>query len=332
MHMSGLQRLLAQAAEITEKRMAVITRNERLVCPEGFPMDITYEEACKNVGKNYKGWNIYAPEDNSISFFLCISSDKYYEWEAGKLVMLLLSSAFEKNDYASMYLKKALSGNYDTEELLIIEENLKHCLPGYVLLIDNIEDSRDDILEVLANTMDIKASLIDENRIIAVAEGENIVESCSSFVKNVLSELLIECNAAIGGKAAKASELCLLYRNCMEALSLKHIYGLADNVLDYDGMYGYRVAYNLNPGLKEFLKKKVFTDEFSDMVKGELGITIEEFFRNNLNLTDTAAKLYIHRNTLLYRLDKIYKCTGFDLKKFEDSWLFRLAWMVFKER
>ena len=78
--------------------------------------------------------------------------------------------------------------------------------------------------------------------------------------------------------------------------------------------------------------RKVFTDEFSDMVKGELGITIEEFFRNNLNITDTAAKLYIHRNTLLYRLDKIYRCTGFDLKRFEDSWLFRLAWMVFKER
>ena len=330
--MADLQRLLAQAARITEKRMAVITPNERLICPEDSDIDITYEEACKNAGKNFKGWNIYMPEDGSLRFSLCISADRYYESEAGKLVMLLLNSAFEKDDSASAYLKRALEGNLDAAGLSMLEENLKSCLPGYVLLIDNIENSRDEILEILANTMDIKTELIYENRIIAVAEAENIIESCSSFIKNVLSELLIECNAIIGGRAARASELYPLYRNCMEALSLKHIYGLGDNVLDYDGMYGYRVAYNLDPRLKEFLRRKVFTAEFSEMVKGELGITIEEFFRNNLNLTDTAAKLYIHRNTLLYRLEKIYKCTGFDLKRFEDSWLFRLAWIVSRER
>ena len=332
MHMADLQRLLAQAAEITEKRMAVITPNERLAWPEDSDIDITFEEACKNAGKNFRGWNIYMPEDAGTRFFLCISADSYYESEVGKLVMLLLNSAFEKDDSASAYLKRALEGNLDAAGLSMLEENLKSCLPGYVLLIDNIENSRDEIIEILENTMDIKTELIYENRIIAVAEAENITESCSSFIKNVLSELLIECNAVIGGRAAKASELYPLYRNCMEALSLKHIYGLGDNVLDYDGMYGYRVAYNLDPRLKEFLRRKVFAAEFSDMVKGELGITIEEFFRNNLNLTDTAAKLYIHRNTLLYRLEKIYKCTGFDLKRFEDSWLFRLAWIVSRER
>jgi DNA-binding PucR family transcriptional regulator len=96
-------------------------------------------------------------------------------------------------------------------------------------------------------------------------------------------------------------------------------------------MYGYRIAYNLDPKLKEFISSRVFTAEFKELLGGELGITIEEFFKNNLNLTDTAAKLYIHRNTLLYRLDKINKCTGFDIKRFEDSWLFKLAWMIHKE-
>ncbi|HPW41844.1 MAG TPA: hypothetical protein PLW98_10050, partial [Bacillota bacterium] len=189
--MADLQRLLAQAAEITEKRMAVITPNERLAWPEDSDIDITFEEACKNAGKNFRGWNIYMPEDAGTRFFLCISADSYYESEVGKLVMLLLNSAFEKDDSASAYLKRALEGNLDAAGLSMLEENLKSCLPGYVLLIDNIENSRDEIIEILENTMDIKTELIYENRIIAVAEAENITESCSSFIKNVLSELLI---------------------------------------------------------------------------------------------------------------------------------------------
>lgn len=135
----------------------------------------------------------------------------------------------------------------------------------------------------------------------------------------------------IGGKAQSARELSRLYTNCIEALCLRQVYKLAENVLDYDGMFGYRIAYGLAPELKKSIKERVLTPEFMEMADGELGITIEEFFRNNLNLTDTAAKLYIHRNTLLYRLEKINRCTGFDLKKFEDSWLFKVAWMIYKE-
>jgi sugar diacid utilization regulator len=179
--------------------------------------------------------------------------------------------------------------------------------------------------------MNIKMSLTYENEIIAVTDEENIEEACSSFIKNVLSELLIECKAAIGGRAARASELHGLYKNCKEAFCLKQIYHLGDSVLNYECMYGFSVAYNLSPKLKELIVGRIFTNEFREMVNGELGNTIEEFFKNNLNLTDTAGKLYIHRNTLLYRLDKVHKSTGFDLKIFEDSWLFKLAWMIYKE-
>jgi sugar diacid utilization regulator len=242
-----------------------------------------------------------------------------------------LDTALEGEDSAAAYMRKALEGKYDAAELVKLEENLKDCLPGYILVVDNFEDSRDEVLEILINTMNIKISLTYENRIIAAADEENIEEACNSFIKNVLSELLMECKAVIGGRAAKASELHGFYENCIEALCLKQIYSLGDSVINYEGMYGYRIAYSLDPKLKESISRRVFTAEFKEMVSGELGTTIEEFFKNNLNLTDTAAKLYVHRNTLLYRLEKIQKCTGFDLKRFEDSWLFKLAWMIYKE-
>ena len=330
--MADMKILLSQAAKIIKKRIAVITQNENIVYPEGSHICITYEEACKKAGENCEDWNIYMSDSDGTKFFVCVSSDKYYESETTNLVMLLLGSAFEKDDSTAAYMKKAVEGKYDAVELAKLEENLKGCLPGYMLLIDNFGDSRDEVLEILINTMNIKISMTYDNRIIAAADEENIEEACNSFSKNVLSELLIECKAVIGGRAAYAKDLHGLYENCIEALCLKQIYGLGESVMNYEGMYGYRVAYNLDPKLKESISRKVFTAEFKEMVSGELGITIEEFFKNNLNLTDTAAKLYVHRNTLLYRLEKIQKCTGFDLKRFEDSWLFKLAWMIYKER
>ncbi len=330
--MVDMRQLLARAEEITKKRMAVVMSGGSLAGTEGTEPHITYEEAVKNAGKNYRGWNIYACGGAEARLFLCISADSYYENEATGLAMLLMNSAAPGEASPEAYMRKAVEGDYDAAELAGLEENLKDCFPGYLLLIDNFRDSRAEVLEILVNTVNVKINFFHGNRLIAVAEEDNISEACSSFSKNVLSELLLECTVIIGGRAEAARELHELYENCKEALCLKSIYRLGDSVLNYDTLYGYRIAYNLDPKLKAFIKKRVFTEEFSEAANGELGSTIEEFFRNNLNLTDTAAKLYVHRNTLLYRLDKIYRYTGFDLKKFEDSWLFRLAWMINKER
>ncbi len=330
--MADLKELLKQAAEIIKTEVAVITRDETIVYPEDSVFGITYEEACKKAGKNYKGFNIYVSGTGETRFFVCVQGNRYHESEAVKLIMLLLNSVLGIVDPAGEYLRKALEGEYDAAVLAKLEECLSSSLPGYLIMVDNYGDSKDDVHEILINTMDVKISLVHENRIIAVTAEENVIEACSGFVKNVLSELLIECRIVIGGKAEYVKELCRLYRNCIDALCLKQIYNLGDSVLNYDAMYGYRIAYNLDHELKEFIRGRVFTEEFNEMMNGELGNTIEEFFKNNLNLTDTAAKLYIHRNTLLYRLDKINKCTGFDLKMFEDSWLFKLAWIINKEK
>lgn len=326
-----MQLLLGKAAEITEKQIAVVMKGGSILYPEGAELHVSYEEACKNAGNNLRGWNIYACGAPEARFFVCIGADRYYESEITALVTLLMNSAVSEEASLEAYLRKAVAGDYDAAELAILEEKLKSCLPGHMLLIYNFKDSMDEVLEILANTMNVKAVIVYDNRIVALAEEEDIAETCSAFIKNVLSELLIECGIIIGGRAEAAGELQELYGNCNEALCLKSIYRLGESVLSYDAMYGYRIAYNLEPRLKEFIRSRVFTEDFKAAANGELGITIEEFFRNNLNLTDTAAKLYIHRNTLLYRLDKIYRYTGFDLKKFEDSWLFKLAWMINKE-
>lgn len=329
--MMEMRLLLEKASDITKKPMAVIMKNDCFIYPEDAVLDIPFEEACQNSGTNYNGWNIYTCGSSEVRFFACIASDRYFESELTGFVTLLFNSAVSVEASQGAYLRKAVEGDYDAAELAILEENLKDCFPAHMLLIYDYKDTLDEVLEVMANSLNVKVSFINDNRIIVLADEGDITEASSAFVKNVLSELLIECGIIIGGRAEAARDLHVLYDNCMEALCLKRVYGLGDRVLSYDAMYGYRIANDLDPKLKEFIHNRVFTKEFVAAYNTEMGTTIEEFFRNNLNLTDTAAKLYVHRNTLLYRLEKINKYTGFDLKKFEDSWLFKLAWMINKE-
>jgi hypothetical protein len=160
--MADIKALLTQAAEITKKKIAVVTQNGSIVYPEESVLDITYEEARKKVGKNCRGWNIHMSDAAEAGFFVCIGSDKYYESEVNEMIMLLLSSAFEREDPAAATLRKAVEGKYDAAELAKLEENLSAYLPGYLLLIDNFGDSREEVLEILINSLNIKLRLIYE--------------------------------------------------------------------------------------------------------------------------------------------------------------------------
>ena len=75
---------------------------------------------------------------------------------------------------------------------------------------------------------------------------------------------------------------------------------------------------------------EIFKKESIEVLDQETIITIQKFFENNLNVSETSRKLYVHRNTLVYRLDKIYKLTGLDLRNFDDAIVFKVAMMVKK--
>ena len=77
----------------------------------------------------------------------------------------------------------------------------------------------------------------------------------------------------------------------------------------------------------EYFRNTIFTEEFFNFLDDEIISTIDVFFQCNLNITDASQKLYIHRNTLIYRLDKILRITGYDIRKFNDAMIFKIAWL-----
>ena len=74
--------------------------------------------------------------------------------------------------------------------------------------------------------------------------------------------------------------------------------------------------------------REVFGDEMPDVFSDENVLTIQSFFENNLNISETARQLFVHRNTLVYRLERLEKAIGLDIRKFEDAMLFKIAMMV----
>jgi carbohydrate diacid regulator len=91
-----------------------------------------------------------------------------------------------------------------------------------------------------------------------------------------------------------------------------------------------RLIYQLPLPLCKMFIKEIFDDNTPDNFDEETLTTINKFFENNLNVSETSRQLYIHRNTLVYRLDKLQKSTGLDLRVFEDAITFRIALMVVK--
>lgn len=250
------------------------------------------------------------------------------------LAALYIKSQLDGNEGINQSMSKLLSNSYSHSDVAAITLLLGEAAELQMAVISglNAGDNRAELLEIIKNSLNVKLLTEYQGSFIAVVEEQDINEACSGLYKNIMAEIYEECIVAIGGRLEAPQQLGELYNICLEAIELKKRYGINQNVLDYEGMSVYRLVASMDESLKKSITPRIFSRRFVEMLNNEMELTIEEMFRNNLNLTDTSARLFIHRNTLLYRIDKIYKQTGFDLRKFEDSMVFKLAWLMYKEK
>ena len=112
------------------------------------------------------------------------------------------------------------------------------------------------------------------------------------------------------------------------ALEVGKIFDTERSIVSYDNLGIARLIYQLPTTLCEMFLKEVFKRGSIESLDHETLFTIQRFFENNLNVSETSRKLFVHRNTLVYRLEKIKKITGLDLREFEDAIVFKVALMV----
>ena len=120
------------------------------------------------------------------------------------------------------------------------------------------------------------------------------------------------------------------YKEAQIAIEVGKVFDNDKYILNYDNLGIGRLIYQLPIKLCELFLKEVFKKGDISSLDDETILTINKFFENDLNVSETSRQLFVHRNTLVYRLEKIYKLTGLDLRKFDQAIVFKVAMMVHK--
>ncbi len=175
---------------------------------------------------------------------------------------------------------------------------------------------------------------VDEKSIILVQELAKdddyaTVDGTARMLRDMLnSEAMSNVKIAYGTIVDEIRQVSRSYKEAKMALDVGKIFYEEKSIVAYNTLGIGRLIYQLPIPLCQMFLKEVFTNETPDSFDDELLTTINKFFENNLNVSETARQLYIHRNTLVYRLEKLQKSTGLDIRKFDDALTFKIAMMV----
>ncbi len=151
-----------------------------------------------------------------------------------------------------------------------------------------------------------------------------------SIVQTMQKELGIRVVVGIGTAAKHLRELADRYKEAQVAIEVGKVFDDDKSVIHYENLGLGRIIYQLPTTLCEMFLSEVFKKNPIEALDQETLYTINKFFENNLNVSETSRKLFVHRNTLVYRLEKIKRLTGLDLREFDHAIIFKVALMVKK--
>ncbi|MBQ2384295.1 MAG: helix-turn-helix domain-containing protein [Oscillospiraceae bacterium] len=144
------------------------------------------------------------------------------------------------------------------------------------------------------------------------------------------NELFVRTVIGIGTVAEHLRSLADSYKEAQTAIDVGKVFDTEKSIINYENLGIGRLIYQLPTTLCEIFLSEVFKKNSIDSLDQETLFTINKFFENNLNVSETSRKLFVHRNTLVYRLEKIKKLTGLDLRQFDHAIVFKVALMVRK--
>ena len=161
-------------------------------------------------------------------------------------------------------------------------------------------------------------------------ESHDMEKLASSIVDTLSGSHYIKAVVGIGTPIANVKDLATSFKEAQIALEVGKVFDTERQIVSYDNLGIARLIYQLPTTLCEMFLREVFKQGSIESLDAETLFTIQRFFENNLNVSETSRGLFVHRNTLVYRLEKIKKLTGLDLREFDDAIVFKVALMVKK--
>jgi carbohydrate diacid regulator len=214
--------------------------------------------------------------------------------------------------------------------------------PRVVFVIDTGKKNNDVAMELVKNLADMRSgdfvTSVDQHSIVLVKDishiapkeqEETLTVLASSLADNLHMEAMIRVRVGYGNVVGQLTEIVGSFQEAKLALEVGRIFYAERDTVSYGKLGIGRLIYQLPMSLCNIFIKEVFGDRIPDILEDEEAMfTINKFFENNLNISETARQLYVHRNTLVYRLERIEKAIGLDIRTFDDAMTFRIAMMV----
>lgn len=341
----GLKNIIRRELSVAEREGKIVaTTEESMVNTVIESADIFIQSPAEN--QLVQGYQYFKVFDNgSPEYIVMIKGEDEEAYRIGKITAFQIQNllvAYKERFDGDNFIKNLLLDNlllvdiYSRAKKLRIENNV----PRVVFLIETEIDKEFNVVEIVRSIFPTKqkdfVTAVDEKSIILVKElkekdSKEEIDQISKHIYDTLSaEAMTSVYVAIGTVVNDLKNVSASYKEAKMALEVGKIFEENKKIVNYEQLGIGRLIYQLPAPLCKMFINEVLHGLSMDQFDEETLTTVSKFFENNLNVSETSRQLYIHRNTLVYRLDKLQKMTGLDLRNFDDAIIFKIMLMVSK--
>lgn len=293
--------------------------------------------------QGYQYFKIF--DEQQLEYILVAGGSGEDVYMVGKMVAFQIQNlliAYKERFDKDNFIKNLLLDNlllvdiYSRSKKLHIQTDV----PRVALIVETGSSKDTNTLEItrahFGNNGRDFITAVDENNVIVVKElaesdtSKEIDKAAQALETFLLKEGIPDVRISYGTVVREIKEVSRSYKEAKMALDVGKIFFDERDVIAYSELGIGRLIYQLPIPLCKMFIREIFGGRSPDEFDEETLTTINKFFENSLNVSETSRQLFIHRNTLVYRLDKLQKSTGLDLRVFEDAITFKIALMVVK--
>ncbi len=342
-----LQTAIDEIKEISKIELALYSERGKLAAAtfaivedmEKAVVDFASSMAESQMLAGYHFFKVFVEEE--LEYILLTKSGGEDAYMVGRLAVcqirnlaLAYMEQFDRNNF----MQNILLGNmlvvdmYNKAQKLHIEQAQRVV---FVLELENKKDTA--AMELVKNlfitkTRDFVTEVDEQNIVVikdtAAMDQEALEQFANMIIDSIHTELMMRVRVGYGSRVNNLQDISRSYQEAKMALEVGEIFYAEKETVAYGYLGIGRLIYQLPMTLCEMFIREVFGDEVPDVFNEENTVTIQKFLENNLNISETARQLYVHRNTLVYRLERLEKVIGLDIRKFDDAMTFKIAMMV----
>ena len=351
---SVFQSVIVQLKEITDRVFGVIDTEGCVVsCTDISLLGERWSDAALKLGNSsdnmvtfgQKTFKAIVGNSNFFEYAVFCTGDDEMARSFCLMAYVALNDAktfYEEKHDRGTFVKNIIMDNILPGDIYIRAKELHFATdaPRAVFLIRQVGHSDVATVDVLSGLFPDKLQdfvlSINETDIAVVKQisgtttSEELEKMAAGVEETLRTELSIKTIIGIGTVSDHLRELADSYKEAQTAIDVGKVFDTERSIINYERLGIGRLIYQLPTTLCEIFLSEVFKKNSIDSLDQETLFTINKFFENNLNVSETSRKLFVHRNTLVYRLEKIKKLTGLDLRQFDHAIVFKVALMVRK--